>query len=319
MSSLPMPPQSPKWSKPSLMSERAVREILASRGPLTGKELRDESKIEELALWRLCHSLPDIITTIIGRRYLRLDKSVEGYARLSPSIKREFLTYTVCGLNKDHKSLAEKAHALWRNTRRISREKLDFAGEAMSRVCRNSSQPHLTDHVSFLIAGDIVYEMAHLEPRPEASTGRLVRGSDLDIIIIAEDEYSKDILTELDKVIYREKYLCLIRPECREEIDYIIKDLKKIRDQMAFDRFEFMVAAKILIEGEHLLGSKAIFDRVKELLLEHGIPGKIAALENKASVSRRQAEACLLRGEEKLSEKEALELFFTLEETDEIF
>lgn len=301
------------------MSEQAIREILTSRGPLTGKELRDESGIEELTLWRFCHSLPDVVTSIIGRRYLRLDKNVEGYARLSPSIKREFLTYTVCGLNKDHRALAEKAHVIWQKTRRISREKMNFAAEAMSRVCQGFSQPHLTENALFLIAGDIVYDMAHLEPRPEASTGRLVRGSDLDIIIIVEDDYSKDLLKELDKVIYREKYLCLIQPEWREEIDYIIKDLKKIRAQMAFDRFEFMVAAKILIEGEHLLGSRAIFDRVKGLLQEYGIPGKIAALEKKASMTRLQAEACLLKGDKDLTEEESLKLFFTREEADEIF
>jgi len=134
-----------------------------------------------------------------------------------------------------------------------------------------------------------------------------------------EDNYSKDLLEELDKAIYREKYLCLIQPQWREEIDYIIKNLKKTRAQLSFDRFEFMVAAKILIEGEHLLGSRAIFDRVKGLLREHGIPGKIAALDKKASMTRLQAEACLLKGGQDLTEEESLKLFFTREESDEIF
>jgi hypothetical protein len=301
------------------MSDQLVRDILASGGPLTGKELRDESNIEDLSLWRICHSHSDIITTIVGRRYLRLDKNVAGFARLSPSIKREFLTYTVCGLNKDHRAIVEKAQALWQDTRRISREKLDFARIVMARVCDGFPQNDLADNISFLIAGDIVYEMAHLEPRPEISTGRLVRGSDLDIIVIAEDDYPKDLLEELDKIIHREKYLCLILQEYREEIDYIIKDLKKTREQLVFNRFEFMVAAKILFEGEHLYGSRGIFDRVKNLLTEYGIPEKIASLEKEASTARLQAEACLLKGEQTITEEDSLKLFFTHEEADEIF
>lgn len=301
------------------MNEKLILDILASRGPLTGKELRDESNIEELALWRICHSQQDILTTIIGRRYLRLDKDVEGYARLSPSIKREFLTYTVCGLNKDHRALVEKAQSLWLKTRQISREKREFARTVMARVCDGFPQEDLGNKASFIIAGDIVYEMAHLEPRPEISTGRLVRGSDLDIIVIAADDYPKDLLDELDKIIHREKYLCLILQEYREEIDYIIKDMKKTQVQLAFDRFESMVAAKILFEGEHLYGSLDIFDRVKSLLEEYAIPNKIAALEKKASSERIQAEACLLGGERKLTEEESLKLFFTHEEADEIF
>jgi hypothetical protein len=301
------------------MSEDRVREILASLGPLTGKELRDQSEIAELPLWRLCHSHPDIITSIIGRRYLRLDKNVEGYARLSPSLKREFLTYTVCGLSKDHRALAERARSLWQATRRISRDKLTFAREVMVRVCDVLAQPALMEDVTFIIAGDVVYEMAHLEPRPEASTGRLVRGSDLDIIIIAEEGLPGDLLTELDKVVYREKYLSLIHPEHREEIDYIIKDFDRTRAQMAFDRFPSMVAAKILHEGRYLHGSRAQFDRAKGLLREYGIPNRIAALEEKATGARRLAESCLLGGERELPEEEALKLFFTREEAEEIF
>ena len=301
------------------MNDRDIRDILASHGPLTGKELRDASRWEELALWRHCHSSPEILATIIGRRYLRLDRNVDGYARLSPSIKREFLTYTVCGVNKDHKALAEKAHSLWLKTREISRTKLDFAREAMTRILSSFPHQDMMEHVLFLIAGDIVYEMAHLEPRPEPSTGRLVRGSDLDIIIIAEDSYPRELLEEFDKAVYQEKYLCLVRQDQREEIDYIIKDISKIRAQLAFDRFEHMVASKILWESQKLLGSSRIFGQVKQMLKDNNIPEKIENMSNKAAGLRKRAEASLLKGEEKMSREESLKLFFTREEADEIF
>jgi hypothetical protein len=46
---------------------------------------------------------------------------------------------------------------------------------------------HIINQTCFIIAGDVVFGMAHAEPRPEASTGELVKGSDLDIIVIADD------------------------------------------------------------------------------------------------------------------------------------
>ena len=116
------------------MNKLSVKEILSSCGPLTGRELRDESRMEELALWRLCRHDPEIITSIIGHRYLRLDRNVEGFARLSPSIKREFLTYTVCGLNKDHRELGNKSFELWKKIKKISRDKMTFARDAMKRI-----------------------------------------------------------------------------------------------------------------------------------------------------------------------------------------
>ena len=67
---------------------RTILSILAARGPLTGKELREATGADDLALWRLCRATPAIHESRVGRRYLRLDKQVDGYARLSPSIKR---------------------------------------------------------------------------------------------------------------------------------------------------------------------------------------------------------------------------------------
>ncbi|MCJ7665513.1 MAG: hypothetical protein MUO59_02105, partial [Actinobacteria bacterium] len=69
--------------------------LLRENGPLTGRELLEKSRGDALSIWRVCNKSEKILTETFGRRYLRLDRHVQGYARLSPSILREFLTYTV--------------------------------------------------------------------------------------------------------------------------------------------------------------------------------------------------------------------------------
>ncbi len=86
--------------------------LIEKEGPLTGKELYEKTGIDELPLWRVCYKSSEITTKVFGKKYLRLDKKIEGYARLSPSIMRGFLTYTVVGLNKDIDEIESKAEAL---------------------------------------------------------------------------------------------------------------------------------------------------------------------------------------------------------------
>ncbi|MCJ7681062.1 MAG: nucleotidyltransferase domain-containing protein [Candidatus Aminicenantes bacterium] len=302
------------------MDEAGLFDILEQHSTLTGKKLRDLSGLDELTLWRLCRRSGRIILQTAGRRYLRLDRQVEGFARLSPSIKREFLTYTICGLKENRQAVADHALELERNTRKISREKEEFARRILEKIIASSPlRDAVLEGVCVIIAGDIVYDMAHLEPRPEPSTGRLVRGSDLDVIIVTADGFPEEIRSHLDKIIYREKYLCLIKPDIREEIDYIIKDLAKVRRQLEFDRFEHMVASKILDEGNLIGGNPDIFRCIQKMLDERGISKKIKTLTDEAGVNRLEAEATLLGREGKMSEEESFKLFYTKEEAEEIF
>lgn len=71
---------------------RGIISLLRENGPLTGKELLEKSRSDTLSVWRACNKPGKIFTETAGRRYLRLDRHVQGYARLSPSILREFLT-----------------------------------------------------------------------------------------------------------------------------------------------------------------------------------------------------------------------------------
>ena len=46
------------------------------------------------------------------------------------------------------------------------------------------------------------------------------------------------------KEIYKEKYSLLISPYEKEEIDYIVKSVSKVKEQLKFDTFKHMVACK---------------------------------------------------------------------------
>lgn len=296
-----------------------IKKLLKQYGPLTGRELLEKSRIDPLALWRICSKSKGIITKTIGKRFLRLDKRIDGYARLSPSILREFLTYTVIGLDTDFSNIEIMAKTLERGIEKISKDKFELLREIISKLVKEQKcHGEIEDKATFIIAGDVVYNMAHSELRPEPSTNEMVKGSDLDLIVVTKD-LSGDIIKELDRSIYHEKYYLLKMLAYREEIDYIIKDICRVEKQANFDSFEFMVASKILSEGKFLFGSMRLFERVKKILQEKSIPEKLAELENTAVIERKNAVSYLLNSKGSLSEEEYKKLFYTTEEKEEIF
>ncbi|MCK5806404.1 MAG: hypothetical protein KAI66_26465, partial [Lentisphaeria bacterium] len=122
----------------------------------------------------------------------------------------------------------------------------------------------------------------------------------------------------LDDAIYRQKHYLLTHPDLQEEIDYILKPLAKVRKQLAFDRFEHMVACKILCECELLYGSPFLFDKVMALVEESGVREKLDAMQAAAETFRDTAERTLLNPNTPDPESH-LTLFYTREESDEIY
>ena len=296
-----------------------IADILAERGPLTGAELVEAGGFADvLALWRACHA-PGLVLRCTGRRYMRLDSAVAGYARLSPYIRREFLTYTLVGLEPQSAALDLRAGELESRATAISREKIDLARESVCMALAGlPDESLLLRNATFLIAGDVTYQMAHRGPRPEKSSGRMVRGSDLDVIVVVADDLPEEDCRSLDDAIYRQKHYLLTHPDHQEEIDYVLKPLEKVRQQLAFDRFEHMVACKILCECRLLYGSPFLFDEVLKLVEASGVRAKLAALQTAAETERQTAENTLLD----LGTPDPashLHLFYTREESEEIY
>ena len=301
------------------MTAQEILELLSREGPLTGSELMDRTRQEALPLWRACRGSDEIHYELVGRRYLRLDRAVNGWARLSPSIRREFRTYTVLGGPGQEVAVSERAKELTADADRISRVKSHLARETMASILAELGiRGVLVEQVTFIIAGDVTYGMAHAVPRPESSTDQLVRGSDLDVIVVVTDDFPVEALRDLDRAIYRRKYYLLVNPSYREEIDYVVKRVAKVREQLRFDTFEHGVASKILHEGKLLCGSRDVFDTVKELVEESWVPGKIAELERQAADNRVVAEQHLLDSSADNRTGEHFNLFYTREEGEEI-
>lgn len=293
--------------------------LLEKRGPFTGKELVRETGLDIFSAWKFCAVSKLITVRIIGRRYLRLDKKVEGYARLSPSIMREFLNYTVIGINNQRPAVEEQAAKLEAEIAAISRKKIDLAGGSIKRLLESHPDRNsIVNSACFLIAGDVVFNMAHAEPRPESSTGELVRGSDLDVIVVAEDLSEKQ-LKKLDALLYKEKFNLLMNPASKEEMDYIVKSIKTVKEQLRFDSFRAMVASKILHEALFLYGNPDLFDRIKQMVVESAVPEKILELKERAWINREQAEKSLLDADDSADREQLMALFYTTEEKEEIF
>lgn len=253
----------------------------------------------------------------VGIRYLRLDGKVEGFARLSPSILREFLTYSVVGRADDPLSLARAAADLRAHIRSVSRAKFEIAGALVAATVARVGEQTVDEQCCVYLAGDVAYEMAHDVPRPERSTGHIVRGSDLDLVVVLDDAAPGWLQGRLDEEMYRQKYRCLINPSVREEIDYVVKPLSRLREQAEFDSLKKMVACKILQEGVFLYGSERLFESAKALLRERGITSRLREMEETAHERRRQAEQHLLTTRRRLLAGDELHLFFTADESEE--
>lgn len=298
--------------------ENKIINHIKQKGPLTGAELRDAVGGDSFLIWKSCMHSRELSVRRVGTCFLRLDQQVTGFARLSPSILREFLTYSVIGLASDTNALEHRAHEVVNHIREVSTSKRDLARSIVADIVARFQNRSISDaDLCVIIAGDIVYDMAHDVPRPERSTGKMIQGSDLDLVFILDDRVPDDVMQQLDEAIYQDKYRYLINPSMREEIDYIVKKLDRVREQVAFDTFKRMVACKILYEGILLYGSNPLFLTAKSMLGEHGATAKLEAMQKEAQKFRQHAESYLLGEHPDGIHDEDLYLFYTAEESEE--
>lgn len=295
-----------------------IVDLIKTKGPCTGFEIKKEVDADSLLVWQACKTSQQLQVRTLGKRYMRLDRHVDGFARLSPSILREFLTYSVTGLADDPGPLEKRCREVIGRIHEISRSKLELARQMVSEIMEEFEDGASKDHqICVMIAGDIVYDMAHDVPRPERSTGRLVKGSDIDLVVVVDDALPDASITRLDELIYRKKYRMLINPVINEEVDYKIKRLGLIRNQARFDDFKHMVAIKILQEGLLVYGNEDLFHTVKEIIRENGLLERLDALEKRAQAFRAKAEASILDASLDKEQIQKQHLFYSAEEFEE--
>ena len=302
--------------KPQAM-EQEILNLIKTNGPLTGSEIKGFLPGDNLLLWQTCKTSRNLRVKSIGVRYLRLDRRVDGFARLSPSILREFLTYAVVGLPGQPQLLDQRAQEIYSRIVEVSRSKLELARSFVDDVKAELGDTWPQEQVCIIVAGDIVYDMAHDVPRPERSTGKLVRGSDIDLVVIVNDKVSEAVIQKLDTAIYQKKYRTLITPAVNEEIDYVVKRMERVREQVRFDSFKSMVACKILQEGMLIGGSEEFYREVIRLLQDNGALEKLNRLQEAAIAFRKQQEDFLIRRDADEVTPEELYFFYPAEESEE--
>jgi hypothetical protein len=297
--------------------EEEIINLLNTRGPLTGSEIKKFISGDNLLLWQTCKTSNNLRVKSVGVRYLRFDRQVNGFARLSPSILREFLTYSVVGLAEKPILVEKRGEEISSHIVQVSRSKMELARNLVEVVKApfGNTWPH--EQICFILAGDIVYDMAHDVPRPERSTGRMVRGSDIDLVVILKDNVPDDFITKLDSAIYQEKYKFLKSPAINEEIDYVVKKMERVREQVCFDTFKNMVACKILQEGKLIGGSEKLYQEVVKLLQDNGAIEKLNRLQEAAIVFRKQEEEFLIQSDASIINREDLYFFYPAEESEE--
>jgi hypothetical protein len=182
--------------------EHKINNHIKKKGPLTGAELHGLLGGDPYLLWKTCMRAPRLIVRNVGKRFLRLDQKVSGFARLSPSIMREFLTYSVIGLTGDAQGLERRARELLAHIHLVSTSKRDLARGIVAALADRLAHRGIRDEdLCVIIAGDIVYDMAHDVPRPERSTGKMIQGSDLDLVFILDDRVPDEVTQDLDEAV----------------------------------------------------------------------------------------------------------------------
>lgn len=282
-----------------MIPELKVISIL-KKGPLTGRELYNiltDNKVPRLddafndfvnELWALCVSSEKIEVRRIDNCYLRIDKELKGQRvyRLSPSIQREFMDYSAVGLKGD-KRLDEKFSMMEKNMEKNNQKKWGVVKDVVNEILEKvPKKEEILADCCFLVGGDVALGMTNDLFRECESTGELVWGSDLDIIVVFSDEATDKEKKDLDDVLYKIKW-DLLRGPAKEELDYVIKDLDRVKQQARMEKLDDVIASKVLYESKFLDGNKKFFEEAFKILETQGA---IKELESYLDIARANRE-----------------------------
>ncbi len=287
-----------------------VREL----GPQLGKELaaflRD---IPALALWQACYRSQSFLISHFATYYLRYDITREDQVRLSPSILRDFLSFTLFGLPDQREAMIERQGYLANLHREISRQKIAVAQGALKSLFLKIPR-ELRGRLCAFIAGDLAYFLAHNEPREHAVTGEMVNGSDIDIVIILENSITDDVKVMIEAEMSAMKAYYLRHPDHRHEIDFICKRQSVMERQFGYADIHDKIASKIAYESMFLGGSLTLYMEVRDAMVRTGVDRLIEADFDHALRDRKNAARRLLASPSGPLDEETRSLFFFSQE-----
>ncbi len=302
----------PGQSAKSLLQVR-IRETLEAEGALLGKELCARLGEEPyLAVWQACFSDDAIQISHFSRYYLRFDITRDDMVRLSPSILRDFLSFTLLSLPGQREAVIERQVELSNLHREVSREKMRIGRNVLIEALA-ALEPDEVSHMCAFIAGDLAYFLGHSEPREIKATGEMVRGSDIDIIIV-HDGLTDVAAASIDASLSRAKHFYLSHPGWRQELDFVVKPIERMFDQFNYRDIHEKIASKIVYESLFLAGSVSLYGTVTEEMRASGAGAKIEADFDYGLADRKSALRTLLQADPYSLDPNVQSLFYFSQE-----
>ena len=294
-------------------TKQEVINAIETHGPMLGKELVEQVPDRNyLELWQACFTSPDILISHFSRYYLRYDITREDSIRLSPSILRDFLSFTLFSTVSQREKVIDRQVTLSNHHRQVSMQKMRIARGILRQIMRKIPQD-LHHIMCAFIAGDIAYFLAHREPREVTAIGEMVNGSDIDIIIV-HDGLPEDILELIDKEMMSFKVYYMRHPDYREEVDYICKSKATMFGQLAYQTIDHKIASKIAYEAIFLAGSVELFSEIKNQVEASGTQDLIERDFLYGLEERKEAMRTLLSADSRNLDKNTESLFFFSQE-----
>jgi len=268
--------------------ENEIQRVLKEAGPLTGSQLSEKlSSITDIALWRECTVSPEIHISNCARYYLRYDVTRGNELRLSPSILRDFLTFSLIYLTDQRVQIVEAATILANQFRITSLKKLNWAREALLQL-DDELQQVIYDHCVVFISGDIAYYLAHETKRPHKQLGVTINGSDIDIVIVSNTAAPPDKIAQIESQLLTIKKIYLTSPNIGEELDFIVKPIDTMLGQLQYRDIHQKIASKILYESFFLMGRVDIYQSLLKNLEFSGTLKRIN-IDFMTALSQRQS------------------------------
>jgi len=268
--------------------ENQIAALLNDHGPLTGRQLADYlPDADPILLWKACYQSTIFRVINFARYYLRYDVTREDMIRLSPSVLRDFLSFTLIYITGQRSNAVDKAAILANKHRLISLQKLKFARNTLL-----SLSPDILETLHYksccFIAGDIAYFLAHEEPRIHGPTGAKLYGSDIDIIVVHENDMDPDLIRRAEEEVLAYKFRCIKDPVIGQEIDFLFKPVQRMLSQFSYADIHQKIACKILYESFFLYGRLDLYEKLTTDLDFSGTVKKIEDDFTKALAGRKE-------------------------------
>ena len=245
--------------------EIKIEAVLKANGPVTGAQLSEKlPEFSDIAIWRACYGYSGFRVSNCARYYLRYDVTRGNQLRLSPSILRDFLTFSLIYLSEQVVDIVEAGTILANKFRTVSLEKLSWAREALLQL-DDDLQDVLNQHCVVFLSGDIAYYLAHETKRTHSQLGVEINGSDIDIVIVTNRGAPADKIARIESQLLTVKKIYLSTPHIAEELDFIVKPIDTMLGQLAYRDIHQKIASKILYESYFLMGRVDIY----QMLMRH--------------------------------------------------